>query len=136
MISRDWHIKRSYEMSGNNIVADTSLLVNFFNGLDIARKVMEGQQIWISSITEIELLSYSELDNREEKIIAAFVNECSLIDLHEGVRRLAIKFRKEYGLKVPDAIIAATSAYLDFPLITMDSDFKRISRLETVVLEV
>lgn len=45
-------------MSGN-ILADTSLLVNFFNGVEIANKVMEGQHIWVSCITEIELLSYS-----------------------------------------------------------------------------
>jgi|GEM_PF-4152530 len=32
-------------MSGNSIVADTSLLVNFFNGVDISKKVMEGRHI-------------------------------------------------------------------------------------------
>ncbi len=122
-------------MSGNNIVADTSLLVNFFNGLDIARKVMEGQQIWISCITEIELLSYPGLDDQEEKVIASFIADCSLIDLHEGIRRLSIQFRKEQGIKVPDAIIAATSAYLDFPLVTMDKDFERVDNLESVILQ-
>ncbi|WP_441000681.1 type II toxin-antitoxin system VapC family toxin [Fodinibius sp. SL11] len=123
-------------MSGNNIVADTSLLVNFFNGLDIAQEVMKGQQIWVSCITEIELLSYSGLTDQEERIIKSFIRECSLIDLHEGVRKLSIAFRKEHGLKIPDAIIAATSAYLDFPLVTMDSDFKEVNILESVILKV
>ena len=45
-------------MSGNNIVADTSLLVNFFNGIEPARKILKGRQIWVSAITEIELLSF------------------------------------------------------------------------------
>ncbi|NGP90193.1 type II toxin-antitoxin system VapC family toxin [Fodinibius halophilus] len=123
-------------MSGNNIVADTSLLVNFFNGLDIARKVMRGQQIWISCITEIELLSYSGLTDQEERIIKSFIGECNLIDLHEGVRKLAIDYRKEQGLKVPDAIIAATSAYLDFPLVTMDGDFDKVESLEALILQI
>ena len=43
-------------MSGSNIVADTSLLINFFNGVEPAQKVLQDQQIWISAITEIELL--------------------------------------------------------------------------------
>jgi predicted nucleic acid-binding protein len=122
-------------MSGNNIVADTSLLVNFFNGLEIARKVMKGQQIWISCITEIELLSYSGLSDQEEQIIKSFIGESSLIDLHEGIRRLSIEFRKEQGLRVPDAIIAATSAYLDFPLVTMDGDFEKVKNLEVIILQ-
>lgn len=123
-------------MSGNNIVADTSLLVNFFSGLDIARKVMKGQQIWISCITEIELLSYSGLSDQEEQIIKSFIEECSLIDLHVDIRKLSIAFRKEQGLKIPDAIIAATSTYLDFPLVTMDSDFEKVNTLESVILKV
>ena len=41
-------------MSGNNIVADTSLLIDFFNGYDIAKRVLEEKQIWVSCITEIE----------------------------------------------------------------------------------
>lgn len=49
-------------MSGS-IVADTSLLVNFFNGVEISKRVMEEQDIYISCITEIELLSYSHLSN-------------------------------------------------------------------------
>lgn len=55
-------------MSGNNVVADTSLLVNFFNGLDLAKRVMEGRTIWISCITEIELLSYQKLSGKEDKL--------------------------------------------------------------------
>jgi len=68
-------------MSGHNIVADTSLLVNFFNGVDISKKVMQGQHIRISCITEIELLSYSGLSENEDKLIRSFLNECSIIDL-------------------------------------------------------
>jgi len=122
-------------MSGNNIVADTSLLVNFFKGVDLTKKVMKGQHIWISCITEIELLSYSELSGDEEKLILSFLRECSLIDLLPPVRKLAVDMRKEFKLKVPDAIIAATSVYLDFPLVTMDSDFQHIDDLDAIILE-
>lgn len=121
-------------MSGN-IVADTSLLVNFFNGVNIANKVMKGQHIWVSCITEIELLSYSKLTDNEEKLIRSFLDQCSIIDMHQPIRELAITFRKKQKLKVPDAIIAATSVHTGFPLVTMDSDFQKISSLDVILLE-
>ena len=121
-------------MNGN-IVADTSLLVNFFNGVDIANRVMEGQHIWISCITEIELLSYSKLSADEEELIRSFIDECSIIDLHSDIRELAITIRKNKRLKVPDAIIAATSKHSGFPLVTLDSDFEILNDFDVILLE-
>jgi len=37
-----------------------------------------------------------------------------------------LKFRKEYNLKLPDAIIAATAKYINSSLITADKDFEKI----------
>jgi len=122
-------------MSGNNIVADTSLLVNFFNGVEISRKVMRGQHIWLSCITEMELLSYHQLSADDEKLIRSFLHQCNVIELTGPVRELAIDIRKRSRLKIPDAIIAATSINLELPLLTMDSDFKNIEQLDVIILE-
>lgn len=123
-------------MNGSNIVADTSLLVNFFNGLEAAKKVLQGQYIWISVITEIELLSFGSLTKSQDKLIRSFLDQCILIELNKPIRELAIEIRKKHKLKVPDAIIASTSLHLDFPLITMDSDFNKIKNLNAIVLDV
>lgn len=48
---------------------------------------------------------------------------------------LTIKYRKAYKLKLPDSIIAATSSYLDIPLITADVGFKRIEELNLFFCE-
>lgn len=81
-------------MNGNNIVADTSLLVNFFNGLELSKKVMRGQVIWTSYITEIELLSYPKLSDEEDQLIRSFIGECNLVGLPKDIRELTIKMRK------------------------------------------
>lgn len=99
-------------------------------------RVMKGQGIWISCITEIELLSYHRLSDDQDKLIRKFLEECNVIDLLKPIRELTIEIRKEFKLKVPDAIIAATSTYLDLPLVTMDSDFKKIDSLDAIILEV
>lgn len=123
-------------MNGNNIVADTSLLINFFNGIDIAKRVIEDRGMWFSCITEIELLSYHALTDDEEALIKSFLTQCNMADLITPIRETAIDMRKNLNLKVPDAIIAATAVYLDLPLVTMDSDFKNIEGLDTVILKI
>lgn len=122
-------------MSGNSIVADTSLLVNFFNGVELARKVMAGRRIWISCITEIEILGYEQLSNDDIKLIRAFLDECHIVELDNSIRQKAIEIRRSSKLKIPDVIIAATAITLDIPLITLDSDFEQIQTLDSVILK-
>lgn len=55
--------------------------------------------------------------------------------LSKEIRELTIEMRKNFNLKIPDAIIAATSVHLGFPLFTMDNDFKNIDPLSAVILE-
>jgi len=122
-------------MNGNSIVADTSLLINFFNGVDLAREILEDRTIWIATITEIELLCYPDLTTKEETLITSFLDHCIRQDLTRTVTDKAIAIRKEYRLKVPDAIIAATALVSDLPLVTMDSDFNNVSTLDVIVAE-
>ena len=122
-------------MSGNSIVADTSLIVNLFNGVELAKNAMQDRHIWLSCITEIELLSFQDLTREEEALIRSFLNESNVIDLIMPIREITINLRKNLRLKVPDAIIAATSIYLDIPLITMDKDVRNIDQLNSVILE-
>ena len=68
-------------MSGANIVADTSLLINFFNGSEIANNFLKDRTIWISGITEIELLAFPKLSSQDRKVIQSFLSECFVINL-------------------------------------------------------
>ncbi len=123
-------------MSGSNIVADTSLLVNFFNGHNKTRQFLSNRNIWLSGITEIELLCFPSLTNSEKNLIKSFLRECVVIDLEREIKDIAIKLRGETKIKLPDAIIAATSIYLDFPLFTMDKGFSKIPNLQSVIFDI
>ena len=122
-------------MSGSNIVADTSLLINFFNGFEPAKRVLNDSHIWVSVITEMELLSYPQLSKKEADLIQSFLDECIISELTKPIRDIAIQLRKKHKLKLPDAIIAANSIHLGFPLATMDSDFNKVKELNALVLE-
>ena len=123
-------------MSGSHIVADTSLLVNFFNGHSKTRQFLSNRNIWLSGITEIELLSYPTLTNTEKNLIKSFLKECVVIDLEPEIKEITIKLRGLTKIKLPDAIIAATSIYLDFPLFTMDKGFSKLPNLKSVIFDI
>lgn len=93
------------------------------------------KQNYISFITQLELLSFSELSNKQLKGIQELLNECVIIDLNAEIKNLTVDFRKRFKLKLPDCIIAATAYYLDLPLITADSDFKKIEELNLIYYE-
>ena len=122
-------------MNGFNILADTSLLINFFNGYRTARDILEEEQIWLSCITEIELLWFPSLSEYDANLIKSFLSDCVMIELSKPIREQSIVFKKQHKLKTPDAIIAATAYHLDFPLVTMDSDFKKVTEIKAMIVE-
>jgi predicted nucleic acid-binding protein len=83
----------------------------------------------ISVISKIELLS---LPNASREIVE-FTNVAVVILLEENVIEKTIELRKKYRIKLPDAVIAATTLIYHLTLITHNiRDFKSISRLKLV----
>ena len=88
--------------------------------------LLDGADVHVSCITEIELLATSRITDAQAKRIRAFLDQCIIVSAEPDVRRFAIDFRKQTGLKLPDCIIAATPAYLNMPLVTGDKHFDRL----------
>ena len=86
---------------------------------------------YISIISEIELLSYPHLNPNEEKQIQSFLSQLLIINIDRSVKITAILLRKQYRLKLPDAIIAATSQSLQATLLTNDRQLLNIESLTT-----
>lgn len=84
-----------------------------------------------SIITEIELLSWKKLTETETETISRFLFNFSRIELSEEIKDETIRIRKAYGIKVPDAIIAASALILNEPLLTHNlKDFKKVDGLK------
>jgi predicted nucleic acid-binding protein len=63
--------------------------------------------------------------------IAAFTENAFVIGLDSNIVVQTISIRKEYKIKLPDAIIAATALVFNLTLITNNvNDFKNIPNLE------
>ncbi|MCB8999520.1 MAG: type II toxin-antitoxin system VapC family toxin [Bacteroidales bacterium] len=122
-------------MNGNRLFLDTNIILYFLSGDETLAELLDGKQFYLSFITQLELLAYSGISGKEQKIIEELLNQCIIIDINTEIKIKVIEIRKKYKLKLPDSIISATSLYLDLPLITADSEFKLVKELNLIYYE-
>jgi predicted nucleic acid-binding protein len=110
------------------ILADTNILVELLNGNERVAAFIDGYQLCISAITEIELLSNPQLNKADIILLKKLLNNFTKYDiLTEEIKTLASNYRRKKIIrKTPDAIILATANYYKISLITMDADFEHI----------
>ncbi|MFZ5552780.1 MAG: type II toxin-antitoxin system VapC family toxin [Bacteroidota bacterium] len=122
-------------MSGNNILIDPNIALHLFSGNKTIAEALEGATIHVSFITEMELLGFPLISIKEQNQVKNFLSECIVLDLNNDIKTKAIYLRKKYKLKLPDAIIAASSIYLDIPLFPADSGMKKVKELNLAFFE-
>jgi len=83
----------------------------------------------VSVVTQIELLGFPQISPREEAAINSLLRNFTIADVDRTVAEQAVGLRRKYGLKLPDAIIAATALVLDACLVSRDVDLKRVRGL-------
>ena len=122
-------------MSGNKIFVDTNIILYLLSGDETLAELLDGKQLYLSFVTQLELLSYPKLTKKSKKIVVEFIEHCVIIDINTEIKHLVIELRKKYSLKLPDYIIIATAIYHDLPIITADNDFRLIDELNLVFYE-
>ena len=115
-------------MNGTNFLADTNALIYLLNGNQCMSNYLQ-KNLYVSVISEMELLSYSGITLDEEMQIKSFLNDCNEVTLTKEIKDKTIEKRKKYKTKLPDAIIAASAIVKNIPLITADKGFCQISDL-------
>ena len=91
-------------------------------------------RIAVSDISFMELLSFPGITEQEEKNIRSFIDLCELHPINDSIMEQTIRLRRQYRIKFPDAIIAATSIYNELPLIIADMGFMKVDGLQVVRL--
>jgi len=86
----------------------------------------------ISIITQIELLCW-KTDLLTERNVQSFNNDSTILDITQDVISRCVLIRRSKKIKLPDAIIAATSLVYNLILISRNtSDFKNIDGLQVI----
>lgn len=120
-------------MNGFSFVADTNFLIDVHEGREKVEAFLDGTVI-VSVITEIELLGWHKLVNEEELKLRSLLDDCVIFEITADIKKIAIEIKQKLKVKTPDAIIAATSKYLQIPLITSDKGFKNIPGIELILI--
>lgn len=90
---------------------------------------------WIgfSAMTALEVLGYSGLTTADDQALRKMLGEFQEIAVESAVIAEAIRIRRTYRLKSPDAIVAATALLQGAELVTRNTaDFKRINGLSVL----
>ena len=122
-------------MSGNKLFLDTNIILYLLNGDETLAVLLNEKQLYVSVITELELLAFKGITAKEEEIIVDFIKQCKVIALNGNIKQETIRIRKTYNTKLPDSIIIATAIYLDLPLITSDTEFSKVDELSLICYE-
>ena len=122
-------------MNGSNVMFDTNALINYFNGHSSLQQISNAQ-VSLSIISIIEFLSCPKITQAEENLLFGFLKKVIVVNLDLDnlalIRQIAL-LRKQYRIKLPDAIIAAIALITNSALITSNSDFSKIHGLTVLI---
>jgi hypothetical protein len=122
-------------MNGKEILVDTNILLYLLKGNDTLEQMLQGKDLYVSFITELELIGFKNITAKEEQLITELLNDSFVISMNNEIKEKYVSIRKEYFLKLADAVIAATSIATGIPLITSDKQFKTVNELKLVTYE-
>ena len=121
-------------MNGIDLVVDTNILINLAEGKPGADHYLTDNKLFISVITEIELLGWHKISAPHKIFFNELLKDCKIVELMPDIKKITIELKQQHKVKLPDAVIAATAIYLDIPLLTYDSGFEKIKSLNLLLL--
>ena len=115
---------------------DTSAVIKYLNGTFPEKSLerldrMLDMESTVSFITEIELQVWNPPNPQDIEIYRQFIVGSTVLGIEESIIQETIRIRKNYNLKLPDALIAATAIVYKLTLVAdNDKDFLRIPSLK------
>lgn len=114
-------------------IPDTNALIYLLDNR-LAQPFPPGQYAY-SVITEIELLSWPQMQPQTEIHCLDLLATMRRIELDAAIRMATISLRREHRIKLPDALIAACAIHFDAVLLTNDQRLNNIPGLHCQPLE-
>ncbi|HEX6983207.1 MAG TPA: type II toxin-antitoxin system VapC family toxin [Balneolaceae bacterium] len=112
------------------ILIDTNIALYFLGGEKPLVNLLDNEILHVSFITQLELLAYDKITVKEQRKVKAFLKDCVIVDINHSIKTHTIDIRKQSGIKLPDAIIAATARSEFMPLLSADKEFKKVKNLQ------
>jgi len=114
------------------LLLDTNVVIFALQGSANINSLITNQRLFLSSVTEIELLSWPLAKSQYLRLVKDFVALSTLIEYFSSLKDQVIQFRRTYNLKLADAFIAATAAQLDVTLVSADIGFSKLQEFNFI----
>ena len=119
----------------NSYLLDTNILIYYFNDEPAVQPIFEDIQVgdaigFYCPISWVELLCYPNLTESEANLMREFLRTLRCVFLTEAVLDSAAEIRRNYRVRLADALIAACAWTQGCTLVTRNvDDFRRIDGL-------
>lgn len=115
------------------VLVDSNIIIYSYSLHTNLRNLLIKENTFVSEITRIEVLGYYRLTNDEELYFKDVFSLIPIIIPDQYIYDRALTIRKEYNLKLGDAIIAATAIVHNLSILTRNlKDFERIGSLNCI----
>ena len=121
-------------MAGKYLI-DTNTVIDYLDNKlpSNAANMLDGEELEMSVISRMELLSWPNAEPKQMSVLNQFISSVLIWGLDEPVILKGIEVRKSNQIKLPDAIIAATSIVHGLNLVTRNiNDFKNIKGIKLI----
>ncbi len=115
------------------IVLDTNIVIYLQKG-KLAQPLPKAHYA-VSFVTEIELFSFPSISFAEKQSLQKLFEYLEVVNLTNDLKWKAIELRRDYRLKLPDALVVATALTHQALLLTNDLHLQRIPTLKVQTLE-
>ena len=119
-------------------VLDTNTIIYYAAGEDIAVrffKAHENSLLYIPSIVAAEYLSYPSLTPEAIAAFKQFSSQTAILNLDFSLAELAAAIKRNYKVKLDDAIVAASAILTGSSLVTRNArDFRNIKGLQLLAI--
>lgn len=118
----------------NKYIIDTNIVIGILQNNKTILDLLDGKELFISFITELEILSFSKITQEEEQLIHEYLKDIKIIELNNYIKKETILLRRKYKIKLADTIILASSNYMGIPLLTRDKESQKAAKDVRIVL--
>jgi len=114
-------------MNGNSALLDSNIII-YLSKNELPFSILDQfAALFVSVISYMEVLGYRFSNSKEENFVKELVSMFNIRFIDQEIAGNVIDIRKQYRIKLPDAIIAATADTDDLCLVTRNvEDFKNI----------
>jgi len=117
-------------VNGIKLLLDTNFIIGLIKRTEPVIKILAASSIALdecaySFITRIELLSYPAITQPEIESIESILATMHYVSTSKEIENTTIRLRRQYRLKTPDAIVAATAIALNLELLTLDQQLAK-----------